>query len=67
MLPEPIYITAVKDFRDDVKTTESTPFGNVLGMLLKAIEPELSDEKTLFDSSTAKLNAIVKPDGHSPG
>lgn len=59
MLPEPIYIPAVKDFRDDVKTTESAPFGRVLGILLKAIEPLLAQERTLFDQLNAKLNRIV--------
>jgi putative ATP-dependent endonuclease of OLD family len=63
MLPEPIYIPAVKDLRDDVKTTESTPFGKVIGMLLKAIEPELAAEKTLFDQLNAKLNRVAMPDG----
>ena len=38
MLPEPIYIQAVKDLADDAKTQERTPFGKVLGVLLRAIE-----------------------------
>lgn len=63
ILPEPIYIPAVKDLKDDVKTSESTPFGKVLGILLKAIEPHLTEEKTLFDQLNAKLNRVVKPDG----
>ncbi len=32
MLPDPIYIPAVKDLADDIKTTESTPFGKILGI-----------------------------------
>lgn len=63
MLPEPIYIPAVKDLKDDVKTAESTPFGKVLGILLKAIEPHLSGEKELFDKLNAKLNRVTLPDG----
>ncbi len=63
MLPEPIYIPAVKDFKDDVKTSESTPFGKVLGILLKAIEPHLTEEKTLFEQLNKKLNRVVQPDG----
>ncbi len=63
MLPEPIYIPAVKDLKDDVKTTESTPFGKVLGILLKAIEPHLSEEKSLFDQLNEKLNRTVRLDG----
>ena len=63
LLPEPIYIPAVKDLRDDVKTTESTPFGKVLGILLKAIEPDLAQEEALFQKLNAKLNRVVLPDG----
>jgi hypothetical protein len=33
MLPDPIYIPAVKDLADDIKTSESTPFGKILGGL----------------------------------
>ncbi len=63
MLPEPIYIPAVKDLKDDVKTTESTPFGKVLGILLKAIEPLLAEERTLFAQLNAKLNRVTQADG----
>lgn len=63
MLPEPIYIPAVKDLKDDVKTAESTPFGKVLGILLKVIEPQLSQEKNLFDQLNSKLNRVTSPDG----
>ena len=34
MLPDVIYIPAVKDLTDDIKTTESTPFGKILAILL---------------------------------
>jgi hypothetical protein len=63
MLPEPIYIPAVKDLRDDVKASESTPFGKVLGILLKAIEPHLAEEKTRFEHLNKKLNRVIQPDG----
>jgi energy-coupling factor transporter ATP-binding protein EcfA2 len=63
MLPEPLYIPAVKDLRDDVKTSESTPFGKILGILLKAIEPELSEEQTLFARLNEKLNRVAQADG----
>ena len=63
MLPERIYIPAVKDLKDDVKTAESTPFGKVLGILLKAIEPQLSQEKNLFDQLNSKLNRVTSSDG----
>lgn len=35
LLPEPIYIPAVKNINDDLKTTQSTSFGRLLGLLLE--------------------------------
>ena len=63
MLPDLIYIPAVKDLADDTKTKEGTPFGRVLGILLKAIEPSLSEEKELFEKLESKLNRMILPDG----
>jgi len=63
MLPVPIYIPAVKDLADDIKTTESTPFGKILAILLQAIEPKLPDAQQLFKSLNAKLNRVEQPDG----
>jgi hypothetical protein len=37
LLPEPIYIPAVKNLSDDLKTTQSTSFGRLLGLLLEDI------------------------------
>lgn len=62
-LPEPLYIPAVKDLSDDIKTREGTPFGKILGILLKAIEPQLADAKVLFQSLHKQLNRIIKEDG----
>jgi len=63
MLPEPIYIPAVKDLADDIKTKEGSTFGKVLGILLKAIEPSLAEEKELFARLESKLNRVILPDG----
>ena len=63
LLPEILYIPAVKDLTDDVKTTQSTPFGKILGILLKAIEPKLADAKDLFEQLNTRLNRIRLPDG----
>lgn len=63
MLPDPIYIPAVKDLADDIKTTESTPFGKILAILLQAIEPKLPDAKKLFEELNAKLNRVQQHDG----
>ena len=35
MFPEPIYIPAVKDFSDEIKTKESTSFGKLIKILFK--------------------------------
>jgi len=59
-LPEPIYIAAVKDLKDDVKSKESTTFGKLLGILLKFLETshhfeEISES---FNQLHALLNVI---------
>jgi predicted ATP-dependent endonuclease of OLD family len=63
MLPEPIYIPAVKDLTDDIKAKEGSPFSKILGILLKAIEPSLAAEKELFAKLESKLNRITLADG----
>lgn len=63
MLPDPIYIPAVKDLADDIKTTESTPFGKILAILLQAVEPKLPDAQRLFDELNSKLNRVQQSDG----
>lgn len=63
MLPDRIYIPAVKDLADDIKTTESTPFGKILSILLQAVEPKLPDAKKLFEELNAKLNRVQQQDG----
>ena len=65
MLPDPIYIPAVKDLSDDIKTTESAPFGKILAILLRAIEPKLPDAKKLFVELNSKLNRVQQEDGTS--
>lgn len=63
LLPEPIYIPAVKDLKDDVKTSESTPFGRVISILFEAIQPHLAEEESLFEQLNAKLNRVAQSDG----
>lgn len=63
MLPTPIYIPAVKDLSDDIKTTESAPFGKIISILLQSIEPHLPDAKELFDKLNTKLNRVQHADG----
>ncbi|APW61558.1 ATP-dependent nuclease [Paludisphaera borealis] len=63
LLPEPIYIPAVKDFSDDIKTKESTSFGKIIGILLNAIAPELSEADEAFKLLNKKLNILLLPNG----
>ena len=63
MLPEIIYIPAVKDLADDIKTKEGTPFAKVLAVLLRAIEPKLADMKELFARLDGQLNRVTLSDG----
>lgn len=63
MLPDPIYIPAVKDLADDIKTTESTPFGKILAILLSAVEAKLPAAQKLFEELNSKLNRVQQPDG----
>lgn len=62
-LPEPIYIPAVKNLADDTKTSQTTPFGRILGILMDAVEPQLGNIATLFKELSGKFNRTVQPDG----
>jgi len=63
MLPEPIYIPAVKNLADDVKAKESTTFGKVLGILLSSIEPELGKIEETFVELSKMFNRVKQADG----
>ncbi len=60
LLPEDIYIPAVKDLRDDVSVKQGSSFGKVLGILMGRIEAKLTEEKDLFDKLRAKLTRVQK-------
>lgn len=59
-LPEPIYIAAVKDLKDDVKSKESATFGKLLGILMKFLENSKHFEKIsqAFTELHALLNVV---------
>lgn len=59
MLPERIYIPAVKDFNDETKTSESSSFGKILSILMKSIEPLLAEEADLFDKLSKKITRML--------
>ncbi|MDC0267764.1 ATP-dependent endonuclease [bacterium] len=63
MLPERIYIPAVKDFNDDTKTAESSPFGKILAIVMRSIEPLLAQEADIFRNLSKKLTRVPGEDG----
>ncbi len=63
LLPEPIYIPAVKDLSDDLKTRSGASFGKLISILLDMIAGELGEEAKTFDDLRKKLNRIYQDDG----
>jgi predicted ATP-dependent endonuclease of OLD family len=65
LLPEPIYIPAVKDITDDIKTKETANFGKILRLLLDLISEteELKQVTDSFIKLKALLNKEIKEDG----
>lgn len=60
-LPEPIYIAAVKDLKDDVKSKESATFGKLLGILMRFLESsEHFDKITDSFADLHKLLNVVR-------
>jgi predicted ATP-dependent endonuclease of OLD family len=64
ILPEPVYIPAVKDFSDELKTKESASFGKLLNILLNVIEGDLTEAAETFENLRRKLNRITDKDGN---
>ncbi|PHS16416.1 MAG: ATP-dependent endonuclease [Kangiella sp.] len=63
LIPEPIYIPAVKNFEDDLKTTQSTSFGRLMGLLMEDLSSDLQDiNDTLLDLKK-RLNRYVDDNG----
>jgi putative ATP-dependent endonuclease of OLD family len=60
LLPDDIYIPAVKDLKDDVSVKQGSSFGKVLGILMSRIESQLADEADLFAKLRAKLTRVSK-------
>lgn len=56
LIPEPIYIPAVKNFTDDLKTTQSTSFGRLMGLLLEDLTPEMQDITDTLNDLKKRLN-----------
>ncbi|WP_371587696.1 ATP-dependent nuclease [Streptomyces virginiae] len=63
LLPEVIYIPAVKELADELKTSESASFGKLLSILFEQIKPQLPNVDSLFSQLRGYLNVEVLPDG----
>ena len=63
LLPEDIYIPAVKDLKDDINLKQGSSFGKVLGILMDKIESKLTEEAGLFEKLKAKLTRVQKEGG----
>lgn len=60
LLPEPIYIAAVKDLKDDIKSKESATFGKLLSILMRFLESSEHFERITdsFDDLHKLLNVV---------
>jgi putative ATP-dependent endonuclease of the OLD family len=56
-LPEPIYIAAVKDLKDDVKSKETATFGKLLSILMRFLENSIHFEE--ISKSFNKLHSLL--------
>lgn len=63
LLPEPIYIPAVKNLNDDLKTTQSTSFGRLLGLLLEDMTEDLENVNQSLRDLNALFNRVKEADG----
>ncbi|MFB7555710.1 ATP-dependent nuclease [Streptomyces brevispora] len=63
LLPEPIYIPAVKELNDDLKTSSTATFGRLLSILFEDIEHQLPQLESSFELLRNQLNVVSKEDG----
>ena len=63
ILPEIVYIPAVKDLAADCRTADSATFGKILGLLLNVIEPELAKIEEGLTLLNTCLNVVNGEDG----
>ncbi|MGH8953704.1 MAG: ATP-dependent nuclease [Microbacterium sp.] len=62
-LPEPIYIEAVKDVSDEVKTSDSATFGKLLTLLLEEVQEHFADIEDRFREIHKQISRVVGTDG----
>ncbi|MEU2207585.1 AAA family ATPase [Streptomyces hygroscopicus] len=63
LLPEPIYIPAVKELNDDLKTSSTATFGRLLSILFEDIEHQLPQLEASFELLRSQLNVVSEEDG----
>ncbi|MEV6423291.1 AAA family ATPase [Streptomyces sp. NPDC051662] len=63
LLPEPIYIPAVKELNEEVKTTSTATFGRLLSILFEDIGHQLPALEASFDQLRNQLNVVTDEDG----
>ncbi|WP_331757607.1 AAA family ATPase [Streptomyces albidoflavus] len=63
LLPEPIYIPAVKELNDDLKTSKTATFGQLLSVLFEDIEYQLPQLESSFNQLRTQLNVVAGGDG----
>lgn len=59
LLPEPIYVAAVKDVSVEAKTSESATFGKLIKLLLEAISDAFKDIEEQFKNVQARLSRVA--------
>ena len=62
-LPEPIYIEAVKDVADEVKTTDTATFGKLLSILLDEVKDKFADVEEKFKDIQKQLSRVTDSSG----
>jgi putative ATP-dependent endonuclease of the OLD family len=67
LIPEPIYIPAVKNFADDLKTTQTTSFGRLLGLLLEDMTPDLAEINESLEQLNGLFNRVLVDGGVADG
>lgn len=63
LLPEVIYIPAVKELSDEIKTSESATFGKLIGILFERVEGDLSEVSERLADIQKYLNVQEGEDG----
>jgi putative ATP-dependent endonuclease of OLD family len=63
LLPEVIYIEAVKDATSETKNTDSTTFGKLLKLLLGEVASDFEDISASFVKIQRKLSRVTDEDG----